>query len=303
MKKDAYYFPHFSNARHDRKIKRAMKDLGCEAYGIYFMLLEVLRDQQDFKYPLRDLDLLQDEFGTSLAKIQAVVKGYDLFQVDESNFFSLKFNLYMQPYIEKSDRARAAALIKWEKVKAIECKSNANAYANAVQMECVGNASKVKESKVKERKGKKATSDEIAYPDWFDENLKSVFKEYLTIRKKMKLSNSESVLKRLFNKLEDFTAKNKIHANEVILNSINSSWKDFYPLKDITGNEVMSEPEKIKSPEELAWEEEQKASNKKKRDEIMAKIKQNLERDKSDKPVYKKVPREESMEILNMLGD
>jgi hypothetical protein len=43
LSKDAYYFPHFYNARHDRKIKRLRKDLGIEGYGIFFMLLEVLR--------------------------------------------------------------------------------------------------------------------------------------------------------------------------------------------------------------------------------------------------------------------
>ena len=156
-----------------------MKDLGCEAYGIYFMLLEVLRDQQGFKYPIKDLDLLEVEFGTSLAKINAVVKGYELFQLDElNNFFSLKFNLYLQPYIEKSERARTAANIRWENTKLIECKSNANAYANAKQMQCVGNASKVKESKVKESKeDKKATSDEIAMPS--DESLNKIFFEEL----------------------------------------------------------------------------------------------------------------------------
>ena len=55
--KDAYYFPHFCNARHDRKIKRVTKELGVEGYGIYFMVLEVLREQTDFKYPLSEIDL------------------------------------------------------------------------------------------------------------------------------------------------------------------------------------------------------------------------------------------------------
>lgn len=117
MKKDAYYFPHFSNARHDRKLKRVIKDLGIEGYGIYFMVLEVLRDQQDFKYPLQDIDLLADEFGTSESKLSVVINNYDLFQVDtENNFFSMKQILYMQPYLEKTKRAKEAANTRWAKV-------------------------------------------------------------------------------------------------------------------------------------------------------------------------------------------
>jgi len=30
MNKDAYYFPHFANARHDRKLRRVRKELGIE---------------------------------------------------------------------------------------------------------------------------------------------------------------------------------------------------------------------------------------------------------------------------------
>lgn len=105
MDKDAYYFPHFSNARHDRKLKRVRKELGVEGYGIYFMLLETLRDQEFFKYPIDDLDLLADEFGTSEQKVRTVICNYNLFQVDnEQNFFSLKFVEYLQPYLDTKHR-------------------------------------------------------------------------------------------------------------------------------------------------------------------------------------------------------
>jgi hypothetical protein len=150
MNKDAYYFPHFSNARHDRRLKRARKELGVEAYGIFFMILEVLRDQEDFSFPLSDLDLLADEFGTSEQKVEVIVKKYGLFQVDsDGNFFSAKFIEYLSPYLERSKRARNAALKRWGQI------SDANADANAKQMQSAGNASKVKESKENKSKEKK----------------------------------------------------------------------------------------------------------------------------------------------------
>jgi hypothetical protein len=52
MKKDAYYFPHYSNARNDAKLIKLRRVLGIEGYGLYFMLLEVLREQTDFQFPL-----------------------------------------------------------------------------------------------------------------------------------------------------------------------------------------------------------------------------------------------------------
>lgn len=148
MKKDAFYFPHFANARHDRKLKRVQKELGLEGYAIYFQLLEILREQLDFKYPMADIDLLADEMGTSEPKIKAVVCNYDLFTVDEQdNFFSIKQLFYLQPYIEKTQRARLAAQKRWDSV---------SDDANAMQMhsKCNTNAMQGKESKVKESKEK-----------------------------------------------------------------------------------------------------------------------------------------------------
>ena len=150
MNKDAYYFPHFSNARHDRKLKRLRKQFGIEGYGIYFMLLEVLRDQEDFSYPVEDLDLLADEFGTSTEKVQTVVSKYDLFAVtDDQFFFSPNMIEYLRPYLERSQRARDAALKRWS-----EHKSDANAHANALPEQSAGNASKVKDSKEEKSKVK-----------------------------------------------------------------------------------------------------------------------------------------------------
>ena len=104
MNKDAYYFPHFSNARQDRKLKRAMKQLGIEGYAIYFMLLEVLRDQTDLCYPMEDIDLLADEFGTSEQRVRTIICNYQLFDVDdEDQFFSPKFNEYLAPYLEQKE--------------------------------------------------------------------------------------------------------------------------------------------------------------------------------------------------------
>jgi len=111
MKKDAFYFPHFSNARNDRKLRRIRKELGVEGYGIYYMILEVLREQYGYKYPLDDIDLLADEFGTSEQKIRTVIANYKLFEVDDNeNFFSLKFIEYLTPYIEAKTRNRISGI-------------------------------------------------------------------------------------------------------------------------------------------------------------------------------------------------
>jgi len=59
----------------------------------------------------------------------------------------------------------------------------------------------------------------------------SLFKEYLETRKKRKYVLTETVVKRLINKCNEYgkTDEEKI---EIITNAINGAWKDFYPLKE-----------------------------------------------------------------------
>ena len=123
MNKDAYYFPHFSNARHDRKVKRIIKELGVEGYGIYFMLLEVLRDQPDMQYPMDDIDLLADEFKTSEQKVNTVICNYKLFDITtDHKFFSPKLIEYMEPYFKmKEQRTRAG--LKSGEIRALAAKT------------------------------------------------------------------------------------------------------------------------------------------------------------------------------------
>ena len=143
MVKDAYYFPHFCNARHDRKLKRVTKQLGVEGYGIYFMVLEVLREQTDYRYPISDIDLLADEFGTSDVKVSAVIKNYELFIIDNEMFFSQNLINNMQPYLIMKEQRSLAGKASAEKRKQL---TQFNDRSTTVEQ------SKVKESKVKEIK-------------------------------------------------------------------------------------------------------------------------------------------------------
>jgi len=119
MEKDAFYFPHFSNARNDKKLKRARKELGIEGYGIFFMLLEILREESDFKYPMKDIDLLADDFGTSEQKVRTIIANYDLFEVDEQEmFFSSNLIKFLEPYINMKEQRRIAGIKSGEARKA-----------------------------------------------------------------------------------------------------------------------------------------------------------------------------------------
>lgn len=142
------YFPHDFNAMTDRKILRLRKVLGAEGYGIYWMLIEILSAQEDFSYPMDDIDLLSDQFGVSKEKIEAVVRQFQLFKIDkEVKFFSLSLIARMQKYLEKTEQARIAANKRWEKARETkQLESN----ADALHQHSGSNAIKEKERKEKE---------------------------------------------------------------------------------------------------------------------------------------------------------
>ena len=85
--KDSYYFPHDSNAKDDPKCMELIEQLGLEGYGIYWVLIETLRDQSNYSYPIKLIPALARRYTTSKEKMAAVVYNYDLFQVDNDEFF------------------------------------------------------------------------------------------------------------------------------------------------------------------------------------------------------------------------
>ena len=87
MVRDAFWFQHDSNARDDPKCSLLIDQLGLEAYGIYWVLVETLRDQPGYRYPLALLPMLARKYCTTSEKMKVVVGNYGLFTVDEGEFF------------------------------------------------------------------------------------------------------------------------------------------------------------------------------------------------------------------------
>lgn len=108
MTKDAYYFSHDSNAKDDPKCVLLIEQLGLEGYGIYWVLIEVLRDQPEYKYPLALIPAIARRYNTTSEKMKTVIGNYGLFNVDENDFFSLSLMERMKYYEYKKELARSA---------------------------------------------------------------------------------------------------------------------------------------------------------------------------------------------------
>ncbi len=121
--KDAFWFSHDSNAKDDPKIMILIDQLGPEGYGLFWILIEILRDQTGYKYPLRLLPILAKRYYTSHEKMLAVVKNYSLFIIEEDEFFYSDSLIERMQYLEiKREQRRLAGIKSGEarRVKAIE---------------------------------------------------------------------------------------------------------------------------------------------------------------------------------------
>lgn len=150
------YFSHDSNARNDTKILNLRASLGAEGYGIYFMILERLRECSDYT-SVTDYNAIAFDLRVSSENVKKVVEEFGLFSFSEdgARFYSESFlrRMEIKDYKKKdiSDKRRAAANKRWEKEnKEDECKCN----ASAMQMHSKNMQNDAKEKQSKEKNSK-----------------------------------------------------------------------------------------------------------------------------------------------------
>lgn len=104
--KDAYWFRHDSNAKDDPKIMLLIDQLNPEGYGIYWILIELLRNEPGYRYPLKLIPSVAKRYNTSHQKMYTVIKDFELFEFDDEDFF---FSVSLQNRMAALDARRAQA--------------------------------------------------------------------------------------------------------------------------------------------------------------------------------------------------
>ena len=155
MANAAYWFKHDTNAKDDHKVMLLMDQLGIEGYGIFWILIEVLREQDNYVYPLSMLPVLAKRYYSSAEKFRAVVLNYGLFEVFEDDSFSSPSLLKrMDSYDAICGKRRVSGSIggkkKAEKLIANAKQMLSNDVANAKQPCSKPVASRVELSRVEE---------------------------------------------------------------------------------------------------------------------------------------------------------
>ncbi len=176
MSKDAYYFSHDSNARNDPKIILLCSKFGIVAYAYFFILIEILREQNNYCLSKEYIAVITNAwqcYGNAITEpmAQSIIDFmcvHKLIILDENGYYyseslNRRMSILDEMRIKKSNAGKKGAAVLWQ------CHNSAITLPMAQD-------DKVKESKVKESKRKESKvkeNDNIPYKEII-EDLNSV---------------------------------------------------------------------------------------------------------------------------------
>jgi hypothetical protein len=114
MAKDAYWFKHDSNARTDPKVMRLFRLHGVAGYGLYWIVIEMLRDAESYKLPIDSIPDICYTYQTD-GNIFHALFDVGLLSRDESHFYSDSLNQKMETYDEFREQRRVAGIRSGQK--------------------------------------------------------------------------------------------------------------------------------------------------------------------------------------------
>lgn len=178
MGKETYYFSHDSNAFTDTKILNMRADYGLESYGLYWAIIEIMRNEKDYKLELNKntyraiKTLTNPQYINDIEKfIQDCIEEYKLFDKDDTGKFysnSLlkrmeeKERKQQEQYLKRSEAGRIGG------IRSGETRRN-QSKNEAKRSNASSNEAKIKENKEKENKEneiKKEQEEKIHFADF-----------------------------------------------------------------------------------------------------------------------------------------
>lgn len=122
--KTTNYFSHDSSARNDEKVIRLRMKHNAAGYGVYFMILERLREEIDYM-SAKDYNMIAFDLRVDAALVKSVVEDFGLFDfTDDGKFFyseSFKNRMGMKDAVKKvrSEAGKKGNVKRWKDTSVI----------------------------------------------------------------------------------------------------------------------------------------------------------------------------------------
>jgi uncharacterized protein YdaU (DUF1376 family) len=263
------YFSHDINAANDYKIIRLRSKLGAEGYGIYWMLIELLY-QNNNALPF-ECDSIAYALQTQCDKIESVVRDFGLFEIEDNVITCPSISRRLTEMNERSEKAKRSAEARWNKsekannqtdsiAKEEQCDRN----ANALQTQCEGNAiNKIKENKINNIynnnaqqknvvQGSKFKIDDSLIEKEVENNLQKAVKEWVAYKRERGQGyRTLRSFKTMIARLKELSGGSGERAYAIVSQSIANNWAGLFALKNELSSQEFSPkpPSNSKEPE------------------------------------------------------
>jgi hypothetical protein len=120
MAKDTFWFKHDYNARNDEKILELRSIHGAEAYGVYWMIVETMADNDNGGIKGGLIGGLSHGFGVAKDRLQEIIQcclDVDLIYEDDGYYFSRRMLRHKEERKFFSDKGKEGAAKKREKYR------------------------------------------------------------------------------------------------------------------------------------------------------------------------------------------
>lgn len=147
---NASWFSHDSNARNSKKLIRLRQRHGASGYGVYWMLIERLREEDGYTSD-KDYEMIAFDLRVDVELIRSVVEDFGLFEVSEDGryFHAPGLDERMELKDVRSDAGKKGAAKRWGK-NADRMAQDGKTMANDMANEDFANG--IKEKKRKDKK-------------------------------------------------------------------------------------------------------------------------------------------------------
>lgn len=102
------YFMHDATAGSNLKLMIMVQEEGMKGYGIYWMVLEFLRQQNGYRANLKILPTLAKKMQVTTKTLKRIILEYTLFEVDDTTFSSPGLCRRMEPWDAQHEAKREA---------------------------------------------------------------------------------------------------------------------------------------------------------------------------------------------------
>lgn len=147
MAKDTYYFSHDYNARNDEKILELRSTHGAEGYGLFWMIVETMAENENGGISLQRMGGLSLGYGVAIGRLSEVISAcltIGLFYENDGNIFSKRLLSHKELRKSLSESGSEGAKRRWGGYRGAIGEGNGEGYA--------------KERKGKERKKERAVA-------------------------------------------------------------------------------------------------------------------------------------------------